>query len=374
MTQNLEHLLPRNATELEIAFSLATNLQPRFEDPIDIMRGIKYIATPPDWLPFLVYEYGLGELTPYVPNLFDLIREGIQWQRVRGTPAAVAMALDWVGYTAIIEEPPVRRARWHLFQLELDRVRDNEEPDLERIEGVTQLSVAVRSHFWRGFNTYDVRNLEYGWKKWSGALWGTYSGARLLPDHAKWSFGRLYELDHIMTEAELTALGVWIEPGAPSTVDGWEHVVWPHEQWSAPNAGERVDTIVGDLAAMTAWVTFLNADDEIIGHRKARAWHSVRFATTNPPYFVGVQGLRPVTVATKGLYIEAMTDFSDGFPVTAAKWQVRLGATLVDADRPGLLWAEPDELTGGIVACEKIDTIEFGRTVRERCRALLRVV
>ena len=68
-----------------------------------------------------------------------------------------------------------------------------------------------------------------------------------------------------------------------------------------------------------------------------------------------------------------MTDFRDGYGATASKWQVRLGASLADPSRPGLLWAEPDELTGGIVAADKTDEIEFGRTVRERCRALLRV-
>jgi hypothetical protein len=368
-----EHLLPQNATELEKAFSLASNPAVRLDVPVTQIRGIKLIGTPPPWLPFLVYEYGLGELTPYVPNLYELIDEGIDWQRVRGTPDAIARGLDWVGYAGTIEEAPIRRTRWHLFQLELDRVRDDEEPDLFQIEGITQLSVPIRSHFWRGYRTYDVRATEYGWKKWSGSLWSSYSGARIRAGGAKWSFGRIYELDHTMTEAELTALGVWIGEVTNERPYTWENVVWPHVTWRELGEQERRVLIIDDLAAMSAWATFLDADDNVIGHRRARVWRPVKPSGQGAPYRVGSAMREPATADATGLYFEAMTDFGDGFGSTAAKWQIRLGATLVDTTRPGLLWAEPDELTGGTVAVEKTDAIEFGRTVRERCRALLRI-
>lgn len=369
-----DHLLPRNATEFEIAFSRASDQGTRFSPPIELMRGIKFIGTPPDWMPFLIYEYGLGELTPYVPNLFDLIDLGIDWQRIRGTPGAVAMALGFLGYGGIIEEPPTRRSRWHLMQLELDRIRDNEIPDLHRIQGVVQLSLPVRSHFWRGYRTYDIRALEYGYKKWSEALYGSYSGARIEPTHAKWSFGRTYELDHLMTEGELTALGVWVDEVPPAPVETWEHVIWPHQQWALPSEEERVKIMTDDLHDMGAWVTFIDDEDDIIGHRKARALHPVTFGGATSPYSVDGVMLIPEATVPKGIYVEALTDFGDGFGSAAVKWQVRFGGTLVDPTRPGLLWAEPDELTGGIVAVEKVDEIIFGRTVRESCRALLRVV
>jgi P2-related tail formation protein len=369
-----EHLLPQNATDLEQAFSLASNPAVRLDLPVTIIRGIKLIGTPPPWLPFLVYEYGLGELSPYVPNLYQLIDEGIDWQRVRGTPNAIEKGLAWINYAGEIEEAPIRRARWHLFQLEMDRVRDEEEPDLFRIEGITQLSVPVRSHFWRGFRTYDVRATEYGWKAWSGSLWSSYSGARIRTGGAKWSFGRLYELDHTMTEAELTALGVWIAEVTSERPYTWEHVAWPQFPWGEIDEAERRQLIIQALAAMSAWVTFVDAEDTVIGHRRARVWKPTKAGSASAPYRIGSAMRTLADSDATGLYIEAMTDFGDGYPATAVKWQVRLGATLVDPTRPGLLWAEPGELTGGTVAVEKTDTIEFGRTVRERCRALLRVV
>jgi Phage tail protein (Tail_P2_I) len=368
-----EHLLPTNATELEIAFSLAADPTVRMDQPATDMRGIKLVGTPPAWLPFLVYEYGLGELTPYVPNLYELIDQGIDWQRVRGTQNAIDRGLAWVGYTATLEEASLRRARWHLFQLELDRVRDFEEPDLDRIEAITQLSVPVRSHFWRGYKVYDTRAIEYGWNKWSDNSYSTYSGARLRAGAAKWSFGRLYELDHTMTEGELTALGVWQEPVVTVREYTWAAIPWPSYPWREVSEQERRTEIIEDLCAMPVWFTFLDDQDEVIGHRKARACHPVSFAASGSPYQVAGNYLTP-SATPSGLYVEAMTDFSDGYGSTAAKWQITFGATVVDPDTPGLLWAEPGEITGGVVATEKADTIEFGRTVRERCRALLRVI
>ncbi len=367
-------LLPPNATDFERSVSLASDFGGRLNPPVTGMRGIKLIGTPPSWLPFLVYEYDLGELSPYVPNLYELIAQGIGWQRVRGTPQAIALGLGWLGYGGTIEEAPVRRRRWHLFQLALDRVRDAEVPDLERIEGITQLSVPLRSQFWRGFRTYDVRELEYGYRSWGNAMWSACSGPRLADGHAKWSFGRVYELDHTMTEAELTALGAWIAPVGSGFTRTWSAEPWPHAPWAGMSEQERRQRIIDDLFAKTAWITYCDADGDVIGHRRARAWARVRPAAAGAPYRVGNSWREPTVGGdATALYAEAITDFGDGFGRIVAKWQVRLGAVLVDPSRPGLLWAEPGDLTGGIVAVEKQDTIEFGRTVRERCRALLRI-
>jgi hypothetical protein len=367
-------LLPQNATALEKAFSLASDPAVRLNLPVTQIRGIKYIGTPTSWLPFLIYEYGLGELSPYVPNLANLIADGVAWQRVRGTPAAASKGLNWLGYTGEIENAPIRRTRWHLFQLALGRVRDAELPDLERIEAVTQLSVPVRSHFWRGFRTYDVRATEHGYTAWGNSIWSAYSGVRLAANRAKWSFGRLYELDNTMTQAQLTALGTWIAPTATGAPQTWEHVKWPHYTWAETGQQTRRDTIINSLAPRTAWVTFLTASNAVIGHRRARVWRRVVAGDQAAPYQVAGSKLAVAGATAAGLYFEAMTDFGDGAGSTAAKWQVRLGATLTDPTQPGLLWATPNQLTGGTVACEKTDTIAFGTTVRERCRAYLRVV
>jgi hypothetical protein len=154
-------------------------------------------------------------------------------------------------------------------------------------------------------------------------------------------------------------------------------VPWPASPWSQANQQQRRDTIIGNLAVMSASITFLTAGGAVIGHRRARVWRRVTSGSVASPYQVGGSQFEPLTTGAPGasaLYIEAQTDFGDGYGQTAVRWQVRLGATLADPARPGLLWADAPALRGGAVAVEKTETIEFGRTVRERCRAVLRVV
>jgi len=363
-------LLPPRSTELETAFADAADLFAHTYEAISGMRGIKIVNPPPSFLPFLVYEYGLGELTPYVPNLYDLINEGIRWQRVRGTPAAVAKALEFVGYAAEIEEFPTRRRHWNWFMLALDRVRDAEEPDLARIEGITGLSVAVRSVFWRGFRGYDVRAADWSHRKWSGALWSTYSGVRIPGGNAKWSFGRTYDLAHDMTQTELESLGVWIEPtGEPL---GWGAFPWPSVPWADPDGTARSVVMLENVPAGPAWVVFKDEDGEVIGYRRARARHQV-VPALNGRYQVGNDRFEPVASGATRLYVEALTGFGDGYGATAASAGVILGAEPVDPYPPGALWVPAGglDIDGPIIAERPVD-IEFGRTVRERVRTLLR--
>ena len=89
-----EHLLPANATPLEQALSLTTDSLSRLALPTDAIRQFKTDPSDP-LLPWLIWEYGLGELLPYLPEPRQAIAEGILWQRLRGTPAALTM--PWRG-------------------------------------------------------------------------------------------------------------------------------------------------------------------------------------------------------------------------------------------------------------------------------------
>ena len=184
------HLLPSNATPFEKALSLSTDVIPRVGWATMEMRGLKIRNPPPSFLPFLLYEYGLGPISRFFDDPGECIAEGIAWQRVRGTQDAITRALGWNGYGGEHENFPVRRRRWNLFMLEMDRIRDVEEPDLDEIEYLADLSVCLRSHFWRGFRAYDLRALDYSRTRWSQSLYSTYSGARIRANGAKWSFGR----------------------------------------------------------------------------------------------------------------------------------------------------------------------------------------
>ena len=139
-------------------------------------------VVPPQFVPWLIWQLGLAELTPYVPSIGQLISEGVAWQRVRGTPSAIGLSLSWLGYSATLHEAASRRKKWHRFQIELDRVRDADLPDLVRIYGVVSLSPPARSRFTRGFKGYDIRAAETSYQRTSGSLtsdhWRLHSGRR----------------------------------------------------------------------------------------------------------------------------------------------------------------------------------------------------
>jgi hypothetical protein len=365
------HLLPASSTAFERALSEATDPTARLSGAITSLHGIKF-TPPPSLLPYLVYEYGLGELTPYVPNLYELIGEGVAWTRVRGTPAALARALGWLGYAGEIEEAPVRRARWNLFQLALDRIRDDE-GDLDPIEGVAELSTPLRSVFWRGFNGYDVRALEYSRNRWSANRWSSFSGARIREGGAKWSFGRTYAFDHTMSEADLTALGVWIEPPeeGEDAEPTWLDVEWPDLTWN-DFGGARSALMLAGVPNGTAWACFRDADGAVIGYRRAKVQGRVA-ATSGGPYEFGGLLYAPVASGAEIMLIEALTEFGEGYGHAAASVSFILSGAPADPTRPGALWLGPGELATGLpeIASTPID-IEFGRTVRERVRILLR--
>ncbi|MFC5509266.1 phage tail protein [Bosea massiliensis] len=364
------HLLPDNARPLEIALSLATALGPDIDEAVVELRGIKLRNPPPSYLPYLIYEYGLGELTPYLPNLYELIEDGIDWQRIRGTPAAVAQALGWIGYEGEIEDPSIRRWRWNLFQLALDRVRDDE-IDLGRIEGVAQLSVPVRSYFWRGYHGYDVRNLEFGWKRWGDSIWGGYSGVRLPGGQAKWSYGRSYSVDHALTDDELEDLEVYLPPAGSEPL-GWGAFPWPAAPWTDSAARARSVAMLEALDIGTAWVAFKDADGDVIGYRRARACHPVTQGASGT-YTIGGTGFTPAASGATILYIEALTGFGDGYGHTAASVSFMVRGEPSSGYPPGALWLPPGALVSASPPLAETQVnIEFGRTVRERVSVALR--
>lgn len=124
MTPN--HLLPTNATPLEQALSLSTDALTRLAQPTDAIRQFKTDPSDP-LLPWLIWEYGLGELLPYLlANLASAIAEGILWQRLRGTPRALQIALGWMGADDVFVEPEVPGVHFAEFQIDPGQVLDDD--------------------------------------------------------------------------------------------------------------------------------------------------------------------------------------------------------------------------------------------------------
>lgn len=380
-------LLPPSSTEFERSASRTADIYAKLFGDIAAIRGAKLVNAPPSFLPWLIYEYGLGELTPYVPNLYDLIREGIAWQRVRGTPAAVKRGIGWLGYSATIEEAAVRWRWWNHFQIELDRVRDSED-DLAGIEGIAGLSVSLRSDFWRGFAGYDVRALEGDYSRWDGSAWEDDSGVRLPGGKAKWSFGRRYEFDHEITHEDLVELGIpdpWALEldGEPLTLDGEVLRFVPagggSPRWGGPwlaqpwASGEVATAAAGMLAATgagPAWAVFKDGGGSVLFYRRCRVRRGV---VSSPSGVYRLDGGRhaPATTAPKILYLEALTAFGEGYGSTAASVGFILSAAPGPSFKPGVQHLPPGGLDpAGPIINEQPLALEFGRTTRD-CVALL---
>ncbi len=147
--------LPPNATEVELALNDA--IQPRVDlkPGINEIRGLK-LEAPDNFLPFLIWEYGLGEILYFLEDPRQAIKEGIKWQRLRGTEAGLRLALSWIGMEGSYTEEEGPGAHFAEFQLDSGNVPKNE-TNLIGLLKLAKLSIPARSHLSRIFHKYDIR-------------------------------------------------------------------------------------------------------------------------------------------------------------------------------------------------------------------------
>jgi P2-related tail formation protein len=183
-----DHLLPSNATPLEQALSLATDPLNRLKLSAHAIRDFK--AKPSDpLLPWLIWEYGLGELLPYLPEPRRAIAEGIVWQRLRGTPAALATALSWIGATGAVEQEPPG-VHFAEFQLDPGMVLDSDER-IANLIAIARLSAPARSRLSRIYHGYDLRRFVLDASLLGEALLSDHSGMLWHDGQTRLSFGRV---------------------------------------------------------------------------------------------------------------------------------------------------------------------------------------
>ena len=148
-------LLPSNATRLERSLSSASDPSGRLWNVIDAISLFK--SVPQDGiLAFLIWEYGLGEIQPFISDPRKLIEEGVAWQRLIGTPEAMRRALSWIKVYPTIEEGISAGKYWASYQIGL-----GDFSDMARIGDVitlARLSQPVRCKLFRVYNSvFDRR-------------------------------------------------------------------------------------------------------------------------------------------------------------------------------------------------------------------------
>jgi hypothetical protein len=375
---SVANLLPRNSTAWERAVADALSAPQAIEDAITLVGRVKFFSPPPSFLPFLIWEYGLSELALYQPNPYLLIDDGRRWQTLRGSTDAIELGLSWLGYTASFDGAPPERTWWNTFQLYLGELPAADHPDLERIEGIAQLSVPRRSRYRRGAYLYDAPAAELDWTRLDEAMLDFESGVpatdgtRFWAEPAIWSFGRPHEVDHLLTEEEGTAIGNWLEPVEDSLP--WTALDYPWVRadfpWAAAPDVIRRTLMATWFDGRVPWLELRDGDGGVIGWRRCRAVHAVKSAADGL-YAFGGAFYDPSSTGGR-VYIEAMTDFEDADLVTAAEAAIVVGAALADGVPAGRRWAAPGELEGGNRIAVTEIAVPLRRTVRERFKFMLR--
>lgn len=187
-------LLPSSSTPLERDLSASMNALPRLKDSVELIRTAKRENIPDSVVPFLIYEYGLGELLPYLSDPRTAIATGVLWQRLRGTPQSFRIALGWINNDGIIEESEGGTSRWSQFQLGLDSAPI----DLSQTDSVVEigrLSSPVRSSLFRIYGGwYDGRRFNLDDHKLSGLdTLCDHTGVYLKSEWPQLSFGREFK-------------------------------------------------------------------------------------------------------------------------------------------------------------------------------------
>tara|TARA_B100000459_G_scaffold52626_1_gene28133 strand:- start:4445 stop:6304 length:1860 start_codon:yes stop_codon:yes gene_type:complete len=192
----MNHLLPSSSTQFERDLSESIDVLSRLGTNAEGIRTSKFQNINETVLGWLIYEYGLGEILPYVPDTQRAVAEGIAWQRIRGTKAAVATSLSWIDFAATIEESEAGTINWADFQLGLDAAPNGLE-FTDNVIQVTKLSSPIRSKLFRVYSTqFDFRRFWLNDTELSSGSWlSDHTGVYLYPEK-NWpqlSFGRNHQ-------------------------------------------------------------------------------------------------------------------------------------------------------------------------------------
>ncbi|UIP92016.1 phage tail protein [Wolbachia pipientis] len=179
----MKSLLPSNATKQEQALVDAIDYK---VDP-SCIKGFKFNLKE-ETLPCLIEEYELGEILRWVKDKRKAVVEGVKFQRLRGTPESLKIALKWANIEdiTIIEEPPGK----HFFELQIGIKDVPNDFFVDAVVELAKLSLPARLRLMRIFNDhYNVDRFILD-ESLFGSLLSDYSGRKVEKDGQVLSFGR----------------------------------------------------------------------------------------------------------------------------------------------------------------------------------------
>ena len=128
-----------------------------------------------DFKSWLIYEYGLDVLLPYISAKQIDLEKGKDWEKLRGSLKALTMALEWLGFPEVRVECMGPGKAFFRYQIDLGRAPTEDE--VEKIKGIAELSSAHRDQLFRIYiKKYDLRNLALGQAKLGLSMLSDFSG------------------------------------------------------------------------------------------------------------------------------------------------------------------------------------------------------
>jgi hypothetical protein len=139
-------------------------------------------------LPWLIEEYGLEEISSWIKDKKKAVQEGVKFQRLKGTPASLKIALKWASIDdiTIIEEPPGK----HFFELQVGIKDVPNDFFVDTVVELAKLSLPARSRLMRIFNDYYNAQRFMLDEGVFGDLLSDYSGVKVEKNGQVLSFGR----------------------------------------------------------------------------------------------------------------------------------------------------------------------------------------
>lgn len=152
-------LLPDNTSRTPLTKALECAAAPAYEELIQFLQGVR--QNPPDiFLPYILWEYGLLPLLPYLNNdLRKTLDECIPWQTERGTEVGILRALGWIneGNEQPFYEEEVDGAHWNEIQLDPGHIPNDKK--VKDIRALVEMSARAITELARLYHGYDIRRL-----------------------------------------------------------------------------------------------------------------------------------------------------------------------------------------------------------------------
>ncbi|AQX19649.1 phage tail protein [Bartonella sp. WD16.2] len=362
-------LLPTNTTQFEKRLADACDFHKDIEDSINFISRAKLDIIDPSFLPWLVEEYGLGELTSYVPDFSVLLETGPEWQRIRGSLKAIDKGLEWLDLSAHFVGAWPERKWWNSFQLYFDQLPDTDK--LKAIEGIVKLSECLRSDFWRGIHGYDAPIVEGNISRLDDSMFDSQSGVCVTESGTVFSFGRSTEISLTLTEEDGKLIGNWIDDQEELVWEGldypWDVMDFP---WVSVGKNERDILMAGWFKGRTLYLALRDNNNKLIGYRRCNIVQQVT-RVSDGVYSYSGHRFTPFIKGTKVL-LAARTQFDDINDKQAAFVSVFVHAAPAKHISPGKLWLEPDELIDGVEILKTPVSLSLRKDVREQFKILLR--